>query len=67
MRIFGTTASGDPYTTLFNTLRSITYYAYIYYLDHRKIRYDNLIAAGDDVLLSGDWTNSIYKHTSRDN
>jgi len=47
MVIEGTTASGDPYTTLMNTLKSIVYYKYIN-------PEANLIAAGDDVILGGD-------------
>lgn len=42
----GTTASGDPYTTLSNTLKSICYYKFATGAELR--------AAGDDVILAGD-------------
>lgn len=41
-------ASGDPYTTLTNTLRSIVYVHY--YLRNLDVDY-KVIAAGDDVVV----------------
>lgn len=44
----GTTASGDPYTTLFNTLRSLMYYKYCVFETGVQA---HVIAAGDDVVI----------------
>lgn len=43
MTLKGTTASGDPYTTLMNTLKSICYYKFI--------SNQSILVAGDDVIL----------------
>jgi len=43
----GTMASGDPFTTLTNTFRSLLYYKYI--LRHKNNFF--ILAAGDDVMI----------------
>lgn len=46
--INGTMASGDPYTTMMNTLRSLCYTHY--YLERSNLQY-KVFAAGDDVVI----------------
>lgn len=50
----GTTFSGDPHTTLGNTLRSL-FYAFYYLRDLHPTPWDNseffIMAAGDDVVV----------------
>lgn len=67
----GTMASGDPFTTLGNTLRSLLYYKYA---TRNIVPKPFVMAAGDDViLLPQDFVsaesirNAVLAHTSLDN
>ncbi len=71
MTLDGTTFSGDPITTLGNTLRSICYVSY--YLRSLDPRCYRLFVAGDDVMVmvAGEYADQarqlIKNQTSRDN
>lgn len=58
----GTTFSGDPITTLGNTLRSICYAEY--YMRHIPKTQYRLFAAGDDVMIivSREWAKTAKRH-----
>lgn len=57
--------SGDPFTTITNTLRSIAYYMYWTAQPTAKPHEPAVLASGDDVIITGDYAEIIEVRTAR--